>query len=482
MKKKFVLVLVIVFILSTSVVAYAENYVTALYGGDINGDDAIDFANAIDGLSGWSKSVVDTTGIVKQFKDGDNTSAFLYWSGHGLTTGKMSCYGIDSQTGYIDYSDADAPIMHSHIGSTKYYDSYSQFYYSYSNWNNTTKCVVLAACNQIGTNSTLTNNWKNTMYGSPNRVNMILGYAGTAPGDWVSSENDYRDDLIAKKFVTNMGNGMEIRNAWYSANTSYGISYSSTIYNQLSATNKITSMSSLTVTNNPTPSIILEKNGVVQTSSYLSATQEDEYSKTNIDDMLNYSFDVTNKVLSCDTDSTNYNDYYFDENNIYESVITLTKYLNETKVLSQDACFEGVDQLELTTLENEDSEYSMENGPKSYRYVIKYGQKINNIKVSNLFNGSYVHVYITDGKISMIDKNWLEFSREKIEKDTKKLIDKDKAIDKANKIIESYKDENKKIKFKDCQPTYFVDSDNNVLIGWQVYYDGITLTIDAAEE
>lgn len=66
------------------------------------------------------------------------------------------------------------------------------------------KYVVLAACNQIGTDSTLTNNWKNTMYGSLNRVNMIFGYAETAPGDWITSENDYREDLIAKKFVANI--------------------------------------------------------------------------------------------------------------------------------------------------------------------------------------------------------------------------------------------------------------------------------------
>jgi hypothetical protein len=133
----------------------------------------------------------------------------------------------------------------------------------------------------------------------------------------------------------------------------------------------------------------------------------------------------------------------------------------------------------LITLDENGTEYTMEEGPKSNRYVIKYGQQIDKVKVSNLYNGSYAHVYIEDGKISMIDKNWLEFSKKKSIKATRKLIDKEKALVKANKIIESYEENNKKMKLKDCHPVYFVDANQNVLIGWQVYYDGVTLTVDA---
>lgn len=103
------------------------------------------------------------------------------------------------------------------------------------------------------------------MYGSPNRVNMIFGYAGKGPGDWIDAYNDYRDDLIAKKFAQNMKNGMYIKDAWTSANRSYSISYSSVLYNDNSKYDKITSMTNITTSNNPSPVIYLEKNGTIQT-------------------------------------------------------------------------------------------------------------------------------------------------------------------------------------------------------------------------
>ncbi|SHK60629.1 hypothetical protein [Paramaledivibacter caminithermalis] len=482
MKKRLTIFLVTLLVFSTSTAAFATDYVTALYGGDISGSDCVDFANAMDGLSGWGKKVVDTTATVKQFKDGDSTSTFLYWSGHGLTSGKMSCYGIDSggsSSDYINYSDSEAPIMYDEIGDDVSYDSTYGYFYSNSVWNSKAKYVVLAVCNQIGTSDSLTKSWLRTMLGKPNRVNMILGYAGTGPGGWVSSEGDYRDDLIAKDFVKNMKNGMRIRDAWYDANRGWGINYSSSIYNDEAKYDKITSMSDLTTSNNKSPDMILEVNGSVQSLSIDSSIK-----KTDIKTFdNNYKVKRKRKIIS-DNVLKSYTKFYFNSDNLESSIEDLTTFLRKKNVLPEDATYDSVDIINLITLQKGGEEYSISDGPRTQRYVIKYSQTFDDTKISNLKDGSYINVYIENGEINMIDINWLDIDGTSKTKNNNKMIDKKTAKDKADKMVEQhYVDENKsKPKFEDCEIVYYCDSESNLVPGWRVSYDGLVFTIPAYEE
>lgn len=151
MKKILLSVVLSLFLFSNT--AFATNYITSLYGGNLSSDDVVEFANEMAKISGWAKKTVDTKAYIKEAKDSGNSSTMLYWSGHGLPNGKVSCYGIDSQTEYIDY--LDGPIMYSKIGSTIYYTPGAPIY-SDSVWNGMLKYVVLAVCNQIGTDNTTT--------------------------------------------------------------------------------------------------------------------------------------------------------------------------------------------------------------------------------------------------------------------------------------------------------------------------------------
>jgi len=468
---KKIIVFILISILCLNQIVLAEYYVSAFYGGDINGDDAIEFANTMDTISNWSIGTVDTTGIVKQLQDADNNSTFVYWSGHGLSDGRMSCYGINSQTGYISYSSPSAPVMHSYIGSDEptYGASYS-YIKSNSCWNYNTKYVVLAACNQIGSYDSLTNSWSNTMYGATNRVNMIFGYAGTAPGQWLSAYNDYQDDLIAKKFVANMKNGMTMRNAWYSANTTYSINYSSVLFNDNSSNDTITQMTTNTINNDGYPTIKLDKNGVTQSNTYfnISENANDVFTKLEIKD----AYKIDSIDSSCLLDKNKFTGFDFDQTNINESINELSLYLTRNNILPDDAEFDCIDIRDIVTLKDM-------NKSKANNYVIKYKQNYNKLPVSNLYSGSYIHVYIENGKIIMIDKNWLKIKQNTLKrKISVKISDKDTAIKIANtNRINTSNDFNENL--LNTEVIYFSNKNQELVLGWKLNYEHSASIIDA---
>ncbi len=464
--------------LSLCSTAFAEYYVTSLYGGNLDDSDVTEFANAMDGLSGWSKSVVDTTATVKQLIDADDTSTFVYWSGHGLyPSGKFSCYGYNYQTTYINYDAPTAPIMHSYIGSSApVYNSGMPGSMSNSCWNSNVRYVVLAACNQIGKDSTLTDYWSHTMYGNYRRVNMIFGYAGNAPASKLDEYNDFQDNLIARKFVANMKAGQTIRNAWYNANTLYGISYSTILYNSIASSDKITSMSSISWYNNAHPTIYLEKNNVKQSGVYST-----NLPAVIIDSAENLKKTKVKKIGALEIfDRDKFNDFSIsNESEIELSIDKINKYLSKNGYLPKDAEFDSITIRESTPI------HTCEEEPQTEilkSYVVNYRQKYNNKKVSNLANGSYLNVYIENGKITDLVKNWLELdSMSESEYNTQNLISSKKAVEKANsKLLKGGWDSIPQL--KSVEVVYSKNNMDELMPMWEIKYDGITLQVDCSTE
>lgn len=474
-KNVFFVVFLVLFSLFFNINAFAQYSVTSLYGGNISSNDVIGFANSMNNLSGWSIDVVDTTGIVKQLKDADNQSTFAYWSGHGTTTGKFSCYGINSQTGYINYSSSNAPILHEHIGSCSPF-KYPGMpgYMSDSCWNSSLKYVLFAACNQIGTNSNLTQRWANTMYGNYNRVNMIFGYAGTAPGDWISSENDYRDNLIANKFVSNMSAGYNLRNAWYNANTTYGISHSSVLYNPSASNDTITSMSTLNWNNDPYPTIYIQ-----QSDRGLSSAVNQQPNYESLNSTGNFKKYTVNEVDNIELfDIQNFEDFEIckDAKDLNLLADQVTNYISKRGYLPNDAEFDCIDVRESTVIQTCKKDSS---DKKLTNYVVRYRQKYDDKKISQLYNGSYLEVYIEEGKIEGVVKKWLIIdSASKSTFNTKSLINNKEAI--VKKANESLMNSNycEVPQLKSVEIVYCQNSNKELVPVWEVSYDGIIVQID----
>jgi hypothetical protein len=125
---------------------------------------------------------------------------------------------------------------------------------------------------------------------------------------------------------------------------------------------------------------------------------------THLDNINNMKKYRVKKVDSLEIfDESKFDDFSIDdESKIESSLEAITEYLEKKGYLPEGAEFDSISTRESIPIQASDAQQKTE---VLKNYVINYRQNYNGKKVSTLHKGSYLNVYIEDGKITGIIKN-----------------------------------------------------------------------------
>lgn len=112
-------------------------------------------------------------------------------------------------------------------------------------------------------------------------------------------------------------------------------------------------------------------------------------------------------------------------------------------------------------------------------YILHYGQKVGDIRISNIGNGSYFDVYVEGGKITGIDKSWIEIVEDKTYElnDSTEVYTKEMAIEKTKNILKELGSEEIP-RFKSCELVLCKNSEGYLSEAWEVSYEGMVFHVD----
>jgi len=419
----------------------------ALYGGDLNSSDVIDFRNKFVSY-GWNAgcaySVRGTVDLIKSAKNYN----ILYWSGHGLSDGMMSFYKNDGT--YVDYprSTDNTTPMHDRIGTSyTYYDS-TNGYYGPTVWNGKLNWVVMAVCNQLSTPQNR-NKWAMTMVG-PHRVKGFMGYYSTA-------YDSPTDNNVVKKFADLCFTSVRKRPmfAWIEASQSAGQAGAGSLYHTINKNDTLTNITDNSIYIKPTFEMMKADNSVISdpfNGNYLYSSQPSMYSASATDastQVLNNSDIVYDIIELSDTEKYNLSEdnvskrtYDFIKFDLYNYVDVIEKVNAGLKdsILPNDAILVEVKPI-TTTPVNETNGF--ENGlDKITGYILSYGRKIDGIGVANNIMGDYINIFIDENGIYSIDKQWSKISKKLYKNNNVSKFNQNALISKATEyvsnILETY--------------------------------------------
>lgn len=417
--------------------------------------DAKAFAQAMINNS-WTATVTSDnsmwsdTGTLTNMKS--SAPNIMYWSGHGLSSGRMSYFTSGYSGTVLTGSQRVAALQNPNHSWTIHCNNYYVDYSSASpmhglvgtSWNGSLDWVVLAVCNQLTTPENR-QAWSETMKGSSRKVKGIMGYSSTAP---VSG-----DDTIASSFVDLCFNSTykRVLFAWLQAN---GISSSYTASALYHSINEGDTLTSVTKHNSSTGNNF-KYMYMINTSTYetditpfssLNTFRNIYEFAPNINNLVAANLTMVNIYESCSNklyeeiiieepqyESTELENERvdFELDNLYETKNETEKKLKSKNVLPSDAVLRNI-----VTFISED--ISGENA-EVLGYMFNYGHSLDGIDITSDLNGDYLKVFVNKKGIEYVKKRWtnIETIKSKKQLGDKKvinvLIGKEKVKELVNK-------------------------------------------------